>query len=111
MELMLGLLPPPQVEIPPKLVALADEVIDETLITLFGGGARVAARGVRSNLKRPFAKSLWSVMERLSRCRGHRTSHVGRRSTFANIRLSRPRAYLANLVLARQKRASARKPG
>jgi len=38
MELMLGLLPPPQVEIPPKLVALADEVIDETLITLFGGG-------------------------------------------------------------------------
>ena len=42
MELMLGLLPPPQVEIPPKLVALADEVIDETLITLFGGAARVA---------------------------------------------------------------------
>jgi hypothetical protein len=39
---MFGLLPPPQVEIPPKLVALADEVIDETLITLLGGGARVA---------------------------------------------------------------------
>jgi hypothetical protein len=41
MELMLELLPPPQVEFPPKLVALADEVIDETLITLLGGGGRV----------------------------------------------------------------------
>ena len=76
MELMLGLLPPPQVEIPPKLVVLADEVIDETLITLFGGGARVAAGGVRSNLKRPFAKSLsglsWNDY-RDAEAIGHRT--------------------------------------